>query len=245
MFDLSGKTAFITGSARGIGSAIAQGLAEAGADVVLHGTTVSPALSSAANALQTRYLTADLSDSIAVTSLANEVQALTGGVDILVLNASAQSYTGLDNFDTQEFIRQMQVNVAASFQLIQHFAPPMATRHFGRIIAISSINQIRPAPRLAVYSSTKAALANLIAMTAKAFAAEGVTANTILPGLIETERNQTALADPTFAETLRKSIPAQRFGQPEDCAGVVAFLASDAASYITGAEIPVAGGWQL
>ena len=245
MFDLSGRNAFVTGSARGIGLAIAQALAGAGAKVLMHGATASGHLAAAASALNADYVVGDLCKPEDVDAMAAEAQAKTGGGDILVLNGSAQSYTGLGNFTVAEFQRLMQANVAASFQLIWIFAPLMAERGFGRIISVSSINQLKPAERLAVYSATKAALANLTAMTARQFAAEGVTANTILPGLIETDRNREALANKEFAESLRATIPARRFGTPRDCAGIVVYLASDEASYVTGAEIPIAGGWQL
>ncbi|MGI5869471.1 MAG: SDR family NAD(P)-dependent oxidoreductase [Kiritimatiellia bacterium] len=245
MFDLSGKTAFITGSARGIGLAIARALAAAGAKALMHGATASGHLAAAAADLGADFVVGDLCDPEAVDAMAAEAQAKTGGVDILVLNGSVQTYTGLGNFEVAEFQRQMQANVASSFQLIRFFAPRMAEKKFGRIISVSSINQVRPAERLAVYSTTKAALANLTAMTAKRHAADGVTANTILPGVIETDRNREALSNPAFADTLRDAIPARRFGAPADCAGIAVFLASDEASYVTGAEIPVAGGWQL
>lgn len=245
MFDLTGKTAFVTGSARGIGLAIAEALVASGATVLLHGATSSVHLAAAAVRLGSDSVVADLCSPEDVEKMANQVLSQTGGLDILVLNGSVQSYTGLANFDAAEFQRQMQANVASSFQLIGAVAPSMAERGFGRIISVSSINQIRPAARLAVYSSTKAALANLTAMTAKLYAADGVTANTILPGVIETDRNRDALKDVAFAETLLQTIPARRFGTAADCAGVAVFLASDEASYITGAEIPVAGGWQL
>jgi NAD(P)-dependent dehydrogenase (short-subunit alcohol dehydrogenase family) len=121
----------------------------------------------------------------------------------------------------------------------------MMENNWGRIIAISSINQIRPADRLGIYATTKAALANLMLSTAKKYAAYGITANTVLPGVIETDRNAQVLSNKEFADNLREIIPAKRFGTPEDCAGIALFLASDAAGYVTGAEIPVAGGMQL
>lgn len=242
MFDLTGKKALVTGSARGIGRAIAEDLAKAGAEVILHGVKASDhlkALSAAMN--NARYVTGDMGNPEEIAVLIKEV----GDIDILVLNSSVQSYTGLDNFNMEEFSRMVNTNLASAFSLIAAFAPKMAERKFGRIIAVSSINQLRPAPRLAVYSATKAALANLMNMTAKKYAADGVTANTIQPGVIVTDRNREVLKNEDFASGLRNDIPARRFGMPEDCSPIVTFLASDEASYITGAQIPVAGGWQL
>ena len=113
------------------------------------------------------------------------------------------------------------------------------------MIFVGSINGVRPASRLAVYGATKAALMNIARTAARENAPYGITVNTILPGVIETDRNAEVLSDAKFAEELRARIPMHRFGTAEDCAGVIAFLASDAAGYITGAEIPVDGGGQL
>lgn len=239
--DLSGKTAFVTGSSRGIGLAIARALVQCGARVTLHGVRPSEKLAAAAAELGTPTVTGDLGAPDEVRALATTI----GSTDILVLNGSVQSYTGIDNYSDAEFSRMMQTNVASAFQLIAAFAPGMAARHYGRIIAVSSINQLRPADRLGIYATTKAALANLILTTAKKYAAHGITANTIQPGVIVTDRNREVLANPDFAEPLRLSIPAQRFGSAEDCALIVPFLASDGAAYLTGAEIPIAGGMQL
>ena len=123
--------------------------------------------------------------------------------------------------------------------------PEMRKRGFGRVIFVGSINGVRPAPRLAVYGATKAALMNIARTAAAENAPFGITVNTILPGVIETDRNAERLSDAEFAKSLRERIPMHRFGTACDCAGAVAFLASDAAAYITGAEIPVDGGWQL
>lgn len=241
MFDLTGKTALVTGSARGIGFAVAAAMKQAGANVILHGATESEHLKKAAQTLASPYAAADLGNEEELSVLCEKVPA----ADILVLNGSVQSYTGLENFSLPEFSRMMDTNVASTFRLLAHFVPKMAEKGFGRIIGVSSINQVRPAPRLAVYSATKAALANIMAMTAKRYAADGVTANTILPGVIRTDRNREALKDEEFAAKLLEDIPAHRFGTPEDCAPLAVFLASDEAAYITGAEIPAAGGWQL
>ncbi len=241
MFDLSGKTAFITGSARGIGLAAAETLVRAGAKVILHGIQESGHLKEVSARLAMPYVTGDLANPEEVRRMAQQV----GAADILVLNGSVQYYGGLDHFNPEEFQKTMQANVAASFELVSFFAPKMAEKKSGRIIAVSSINQLRPASRLAVYAASKAALGNLMQMTAKKYAPEGITANTILPGVIETDRNRETLKEESFAESLKAAIPVRRFGTPMDCAPAVLFLASEEASYITGAEIPVAGGWQL
>lgn len=245
MFDLTGKNVFVTGSARGIGKAIAESFVKQGARVLYHGASITDRLIAAANETSSPYVAGNLTDPDEVEKLIAQVREKLGKVDILVLNGSVQTYTGLENYSTEEFAREMQTNVGSTFQLIAAFAPEMAERKWGRLIAISSINQIRPADRLGIYATTKAAMANLMLTAAKKYAPFGITANTVLPGVIETDRNAEALSNKEFAESLREKLPARRFGTPEDCAGVTIFLASEEASYVTGAEIPVAGGMQL
>ena len=247
MNDLSGKIALVTGSSRGIGRAAGLKLAVLGAKVIFHGVKESKNLRSAvANAGdKAEFRTADFGNMDEVGQLANTLK--NGGLipDILVLNASVQSYTGLDNFDGTEFLRMFQTNVESSCILLRQLLPEMRKKKNGRVIFIGSINGIQPASRLAIYGSTKAALMNIAKTAALENAPYGITVNTILPGVIETDRNAAALSDPAFSEGLRKQIPMHRFGTAEECGELIAFLASDTAGYITGAEIPIAGGWQL
>ncbi len=244
---LSGKTALVTGSSRGIGRATGLKLASMGAKVVFHGVTAGEKLASAVaeagnGALS---LTADFGDMAAVAGLAATLKELSLVPDILVLNASVQSYTGLGNFDSAEFIRMYRTNVESSCVILKELVPEMRKKGSGRIIFVGSINGIQPASRLAIYGSAKAALMNIAKTAALENAPYGITVNTILPGVIETDRNAAALSNAEFAESLKAQIPMHRFGTSEECAELIAFLASDAASYITGAEIPIAGGWQL
>ena len=245
--DLTGKTALVTGSSRGIGRAIGLLLAQLGARVVFHGSRAGEKLDSAVAGAGggAVALAADFERPDEVAGLAETLIKRSLAPDILVLNASVQSYTGLEDFDGAEFLRMFRANVESSCLLLRKLLPEMRKRGSGRVIFVGSINGVRPAPRLAVYGATKAALMN-IARTAAAENAEyGITVNTILPGVIETDRNAEKLSDAAFAEKLRERIPMHRFGTACDCAGAVAFLASDSAAYITGAEIPVDGGWQL
>lgn len=244
-FQLKGRTAFVTGSARGIGLAIATRLAQAGARVILHGASDSDHLHDAASNLGMPCTAADLANSEATRKLANDLQKRFAAIDILVLNASYQCYCGVDDYSLDSFMKMMQANVSANILLVQALAPLMAQRGFGRIIAIGSMNQVFPAERLACYSTSKAALANFMKVVARKYATNGVTANTILPGLIMTDRNIEKLQDTEFRNKLLAEIPAGRIGTPDDCAPLALFLASDEAAYITGAEIPVAGGWHL
>ena len=247
MKGLSGKTALVTGSSRGIGRAAGLKLASLGAKVIFHGMKESDKLLSAVAEAGNRaeFLTADLGNTDEVKKLADTLGERNLIPDILVLNASVQSYTGLGNFDGSEFLRMFRTNVESTFILLRELLPEMRKKNSGRVIFVGSINGIKPASRLAVYGSTKAALMNLAKTAALENAPFGITVNTILPGVIETDRNAAVLSDAAFAEKLREQIPMHRFGTAEECGELIAFLASDGAAYITGAEIPVAGGAQL
>ena len=247
MNNLSGKLALVTGSSRGIGRAAGLKMASCGAKVLFHGVMESEKLSSAVAEAGNgaEALTADFSNMDEVLQLADTLKKRSMIPDILVLNASVQSYTGLGNFSSEEFIRMFRTNVESSCLLLQELLPEMQKKQYGRIIFVGSINGIKPASRLAVYGSTKAALLNIAKTAAMENAPYGITVNTVLPGVIETDRNSAALSDAAFAEKLKDMIPMHRFGTAEECGDLITFLASDAAGYITGAEIPIAGGWQM
>ena len=246
IFDLTGKKALVTGSSRGIGKSIAMLLGQAGAKVVFHASRPSNKLDAAQEEAEQQGIlctsvTADLSDEEEVCGLIRK----TGDVDLLILNASMQKYVTLEEFDTQEFAQEFNTNVRSSFQLIQAFLPGMTARRFGRIVTIGSVNQWKQSPRLSIYASTKSAQVNLMMNCARSYAKYGITANNIAPGVIATDRNKEALDDPQMAQNILKLIPAGRFGTPDDCAGLVLLLCSGAGSYMTGCDIPVAGGMQL
>ncbi len=245
--NLSGKTALVTGSSRGIGRATGLKLASLGAKVIFHGVTASEKLASAVaeagnGALS---LTADFGDMEAVSKLVATLIERSLVPDILVLNASVQSYTGLANFESDEFLRMYRTNVESSCIILKELVPEMRKKGNGRIIFVGSINGVKPASRLAIYGSAKAALMNIAKTAALENAEYGITVNTVLPGVIETDRNAAVLSNKEFADNLRAQIPMHRFGTSEECAELIAFLVSDAASYITGAEIPISGGRQL
>ena len=256
-FSLRGRTAFVTGSSRGIGRAIAFALARAGASVLFHGSRESDALRSAVEEARAFFgegedtpaiaaVTADLGDDTALCGLPSAIAALGfSSPDILVLNASHQTYATIEDYTPELFDRHFHTNVGAACRLIGLFAPAMKKRHWGRIVGIGSVNQMRPASRLAIYASTKAALDNLLLGAAKAYAADGITVNDIVPGVIYTDRNHAALSNEDFRANVISQIPAGRLGTPEDMAGIAVALCSDACSYVTGASIPVSGGFHL
>ena len=247
MNDLSRKTALVTGSSRGIGRAAGLTLAARGANVIFHGVRESDKLRSAVAEAGPGacFAAGDLGSAEELGALIETLRTRGALPDILVLNASVQSYTGLENFESGEFLRMFRTNVESSCILLRELLPEMRKKKSGRVIFVGSINGIQPASRLAVYGAAKAALMNIARTAAMENAPFGITVNTILPGVIETDRNAAVLKDESFAEKLKAQIPMHRFGSSQECADLIAFLASDSAGYITGAEIPIAGGWQL
>lgn len=251
MFSLKGRKALVTGSSRGIGRAIAFALARAGAHVVLHGSKSSSALDATVAAAKAEGLSVSMATSAigSAEELAEMKKQLElqgdANIDILVLNASTQCYMKVHEFDSAAFEEMFRTNLASCFQLINQYVPYMKEQGWGRIISIGSVNQERPAGRLSVYAATKAAQLNLMKTCAVDFAPFGITVNTITPGVIHTDRNAKTLSDDAFVQQVLTKIPAGRLGTAEDCAGAAVYLASDAASYVIGTDIVVAGGFQL
>ncbi len=246
LFDLKGKTALVTGSSRGIGRAIAFALGRAGARVYFHGSKESAALTDAVSAAQAEGIACemrfcDMGNMAAI----KELVASTADADIVVLNASSQHYGHINDFTDDEYDWMYNTNVRGAFVMMKEFGAKLCAKGWGRIIYLGSVNQAHPAQRFAIYGSSKAAGHALVLTAAKTFAPSGVTVNTIVPGVIATDRNHEALSNQEFADNLLKAIPAGRFGRAEDCAGVALLLASDAGAYITGAAIPVDGGFSL
>lgn len=242
MFDLSGKTALVTGSTQGIGFAIANILAQHGAQVFVNGASSMEKCRAAAKQIPNSVpVLANLLNDANIHTLYQE----TGDVDILVLNASVQVKRGWEYVSAEEFDAQMSCNVKSSFLLIQKYAPYMQRQKWGRIITIGSVNQYSQHPLLSVYSISKAAQMKLVQNLAPQLAPFGVTINNIAPGTIETPRNEEALRDDAFREKLLAGIPCGCFGKPEDIAPAALLLCSDEGRYITGADLVIDGGMRL
>lgn len=248
LFGLRGRSALVTGSSRGIGAAIARGLSGAGARIVLHARTrqaCRPVHDEIADAGgQVWCLAGDLAERDAGRMLAEEAELLTGGLDILVINASAQINARLDNIEPVDFERQISVNLKSTVDMLQSCLPKMAARGWGRIVSIGSINQLRPKSLVTAYAATKAAQHNLIQSLARDYAGHGVLLNTLAPGLVDTDRNRDRKqADPEAWEAYVRSVNLMgRMGQPEEMVGAAVFLASDACSFMTGETVFVTGG---
>ncbi len=250
-FDLTGRTAFITGSARGIGRAIAAGFAEYGARVVVHGVKASLPLEESLKAVRllspsSFAVTGDLSDPLQVDGLFSQMAAQ--GVespDILVANASQQRNCAWERFDADEARREMEINFHATLRLFQLAYPHMKAKGWGRLITVGSVQERRPHPEMVAYSASKGAQENMVRNIARQVARDGITVNNLCPGVFATDRNSAALSNPVYAEKVRDAIPVREYARAEDAAGAALLLASDAGRYITGTTLVVDGGLSL
>jgi glucose 1-dehydrogenase len=250
LFSLKKRTALVTGSTRGIGRAILLGLAEAGANVISHGINAgdnshSVLAEAAAFGVEARFLPGDLSLPGAGRELARRVLSEAGTVDIVILNASLQFRRPWTEITSQEATQQWQTNFQSSLEIMQVLVPGMCERGWGRVLAIGSVQQVKPHPEMAVYAATKMAQLSLVRNLARQVGRNGVTVNNLSPGVILTDRNKAPLADPEYAEAVMAKIPSNRFGLPEDCVGVALLLCSEDGSYITGQDFSVDGGMSL
>lgn len=241
---LAGRTALVTGSARGIGRAIALGLAEAGAHLIVHGSRPSAALDEAHSLVQkfdpsAAKVAADLGDPEAVDKLIKE---LPQSPDILVCNASVQFRRPWTEVPRDEALLQMQVNFHATLRMFQLCYPRMKAQGWGRLITVGSVQERRPHPEMTIYSASKSAQENLVRSIARQVASEGITVNNLCPGVFATDRNKEALSNPVYNEQVLRAIPAHIAAEPEDAAGAALLLASDAGRYITGATLMIDGG---
>ena len=245
-YSVKGHRALVTGSSRGIGSAIALELAKGGADVIVHCSHPSDKAEKVAEEIRAMgqkatVLTADLTDPAQVRKLAAEC----GAVDILVLNASLQIKKNWKEITEEDLIRQMNCNYYASILLMQAFEPAMEEMLWGRIVTIGSVQDLKPHPEMLVYSSSKCAQMGLVRSLAGQLAPKGITVNNVAPGVIYTDRNKEALADAAYAAKVSAMIPAGFYGTKEDIAGTVRLLCSDFGRYIIGQSIYVDGGKSL
>ena len=249
-FDLTGRTALVTGSSRGIGRAIALGLAEYGATVAVHGTKPGEALDETLVEVQklapkSMAVIGDLATSAAATKVVTDAIAALGKLDILVANASVQIRKPWAEVTQAEAEHQMQVNFHSTLRMIHIAAPGMQQRKWGRILTIGSVQQVRPHPDMIVYAASKSAQENMVRNLAKQLGPDGVTVNNLAPGVIMTDRNVPILADEAYAERVRQVIPLRAFGESADCVGAALLLCSDAGRYLTGVDLFVDGGMGL
>ncbi len=242
MFDLTGRRALITGSSQGIGFALAQGLAAAGAAVVLNGRDPGRLAAAAAQVPGAGVLAFDATDHDAVRAAVDGYERDIGAIDILVNNAGMQHRAPLEDFPALAFERLLQTNIASVFHVGQAVARHMIARGRGAIINIASVQTALARPGIAPYTATKGAVGNLTKGMATDWARHGLRCNAIAPGYFDTPLNAALVADPEFSGWLEKRTPAGRWGRVEELQGACVFLASDAASFVNGHVLYVDGG---
>jgi NAD(P)-dependent dehydrogenase (short-subunit alcohol dehydrogenase family) len=250
MTELEGKVAMVTGGSRGIGRAIAVALAQAGADVVLaaRGPEDLERASKEIEAEGRRALAvpADVTDPEQVRQLVDRTVEEMGTIDILVNNAGGAPFLStVDSIREDGFEKYLRLNFTSAFYCTKAAARILLEKGSGCVINVASVAGLTASPGLTYYGAAKAALINFTRTVAREWASSGVRVNAIAPGWIETDLNVGARQDPNFYETIRSSIPMGRWGQAEEVAAVARFLATDAASFMTGSVIIVDGGQTL
>jgi NAD(P)-dependent dehydrogenase (short-subunit alcohol dehydrogenase family) len=236
--DLEGQRALVTGATSGIGRAVALLLARDGAEVVVHGRDAGRGAETVAEITagggKASFVAANLGDATEVQRLASDV----GDVDILINNAGISRFGATAEFDVAAFDKMFASNVRAPFVLVAAIAPGMAARGHGSIVSVSSMAGGVGLVGGAAYGATKASLEAMTRAWAAEYSASGVRVNAIAPGPVYTP----SPSGPEFITALGETTPMKRASQPEEIAGVIAFLASERASYITGTTVPVDGG---
>jgi NAD(P)-dependent dehydrogenase (short-subunit alcohol dehydrogenase family) len=247
LFDLSGKVAIVTGSSRGIGRAIAEGFAEAGARVVISSRNHEPCDETAA-AIRAKggeaiAVTARISDKAQLENLVARTKAEWGGADILVCNAAINPHYGrLEDLTDQVFERMMTNNVLSNLWLSKLCVPDMKAKREGSIIFISSIGGLKSSTVIAMYGVTKAADIALCRSLAAEWGPHNIRVNCIAPGLIRTDFARALWENTVLYKKRTRDTPLQRIGEPDEIAGAAVFLASAAGSFTTGQTIVVDGG---
>lgn len=246
IFDLTGRRALVTGSSMGIGFALARGLAQAGASVVLNARNAER-LEEAAQTLRSDghtidTLVFDVCDAKAVASAIDGFEEEHGAFDILVNNAGMQHRSPLEDFPPDRFDTLMRTNVNSVFYVGQAVARHMIGRGRGKIVNIASVQTALARPGIAPYTASKGAVANLTKGMATDWAKHGLTCNAIAPGYFDTPLNAALVADPDFSAWLEKRTPAGRWGQIDELVGACVFLCSDASAFVNGHTLFVDGG---
>jgi len=238
LFRLDGRRALVVGAGSGIGRESARALAAHGAEVICADIDVSTAARTAELASAVAY-PLDVLDPDAVTRAAREL----GHVDVLVFTAATNVRKRLLDYTEEEFDRVVELNLAASFRLVRAFGAGMAQRGRGSIIGFASIRAFTVEPGQGVYSATKSGLVQLLRTAAAELGPQGVRVNAIAPGVVETPLTAQIKADPAWYAAYAAKSALGRWAQPGELAGAVVYLASDAASFVTGSCLLVDGGW--
>jgi NAD(P)-dependent dehydrogenase (short-subunit alcohol dehydrogenase family) len=247
LLELNGKTAVVIGGTSGIGRAIAHGLAEAGADVVPTSRRMEQ-VEAAAGEIEERgrrslRVISDVSDRASLQTVLDETVTAFGKVDILVNSAGRTKRAPTLDFSEEDWNAIMETNLTGTLRACQVFGRHMLERGYGRIINIASLSTFVALYEVAAYSASKAAVASLTKSLAIEWASRGVCVNAIAPGVFRTALNQKLLDESERGREFQLRTPMRRFGKVEELAGAAVFLASDAASFVTGEVLTVDGGF--
>ena len=249
LFDLTGKTAIVTGSSKGIGKAIAHRLAEQGANVVISSRKLDACEDAVKeiNDLVGRKATIAVAANIAVKealhTLVDETTKAFGAIDILVCNAASNPYFGpMGNMADDQFHKILQNNIVSNHWLIQMVVPQMRARKDGSIILVSSIAGVRGTPVIGAYGISKAADMQLARNLAAEFGPDNIRVNTIAPGLVKTDFARALWENPDILKSTTSRSPLGRIGEPDEIAGMAVFLAGKAGAFTTGQTFVIDGG---
>jgi len=246
-FDLSSRTALVTGCRRGIGRAAAVALAAAGADVVGVSATLEPGseVGAEVEALgrDFRAYRCNFADRSALYGLVAAVRSDVGAVDILVNNAGTIARAPAAEHPDEMWDRVLEVNLSSQFILSRELGKDMLARGRGKIVFVASMLSFQGGITVPGYTASKSAVAGLTKALANEWAGAGVNVNAVAPGYVATDNTQALQDDPVRREQITTRIPAGRWAEPEDIAGAIVFLSSPAADYVHGVVLPVDGGW--
>lgn len=245
-FSLKGKTALVTGSSRGLGAAIAVALAEAGANIAIHGSKAIPEATqqrlkeTGANQLA---VVGDVADADACARLVEETVLHFGTIDILVNNAGIIRRSDAIEHSEEDWNAVIGTDLTSVFRLTQHAGKHMLAQGSGKIVNIASLLTFQGGIRVPSYAAAKGAVGQLTKAFANEWAVKGINVNGIAPGYMATDNTEALRANPERAQQILERIPAGRWGKPEDVAGAAVFLASSASDYVNGHLLVVDGGW--
>ncbi len=246
LFDLTGKTALVTGARTGLGQGMALALARAGADIATLGSSPMPETAKRVGEAGRRFhaLTVDLSERFDAAAIVDEVASVLSGIDILVNNAGIIRRADILDYSEEDWDAVIDVNLKAAFLLSQAVARHMAaTRRAGRIINVASVLTFQGGIRVPAYAASKHGIAGLTKAMANELAPRGITVNAIAPGYMVTDNTEALRNDTERNAQISARIPMGRWGTPEDLATALLFFAAPASGYVTGTVLPVDGGW--